>query len=459
MFALLLILSVSSKLLDVKPSEVKSFISSNKDKFLLIYFCDFSLEPCVFFTNTTNPYFKRLEGKVARIDVTTQEDAEHLREFELKDFPYLIYIRPGKNHLPYTGSLEPIEIFSALDRIQRGPQVYEDIESVNKDLAEKLYTDGLVLTYQQSNLNLISDELMPYFPIAISNFPLQDFDCSGPCVVVFPPLILQEKLKPSWSAIKGQATLEQIVPKYYKDLVWMTPNSHVWLGKEKPLMTLYAKISGKSDPSNTKYVINRYIAVAKEYFDIFTVAIAKIEDFQWILQDIGLGKHKSLLMFDDTEDMYYEADLVSSNYSVNTGKIKNFIENFIAGQAKPYIISEEIPENKVQNGITVLVGKTVKQELEKLKKDSILLVYNFYTEGLEGVIYFFEELASRMKELKFYKIEAHRNYVPPVFTDHGYPIAFYIKQGYEPQPIKINLEDPDETIKIIFKYYKSSHDL
>jgi hypothetical protein len=101
----------------------------------------------------------------------------------------------------------------------------------------------------------------------------------------------------------------------------------------------------------------------------------------------------------------------------------------------------------------------VKKELEEVKKDTILLVYAFYNQELESLIYFFEQIANRMKELQIFKIESHRNYVPASFMDHGTPAAFYIKPGYEPQLIKIDLENPEVTLKIIYKYFRSSRDL
>jgi hypothetical protein len=420
------------------------------------------MDPCVYFKNTTTALFSRLDAKVIQVDVPSLEASDCLKDYDLKDFPYLIYIEPSQVFKPYTGSLEPIEIFSTLDRIQRGPARYESIESLEKDLHEKFYTDGLILTQKQSEKSLKSlcSELMPFMPVAQSSFDLSTFGCRGPCVVIFRPEILQVKAgDKTWTALNGSPTAGQVAEAFYSGLVWMTPNSHVWLGKEKPLMTLYAKITGKGEPSTARYVISRYLSVAKDYFDIFTVAVGKIDDFQWILHDIGLGKHKSLLMFDDTEDMYYEFDLVSANFSVNTEKIKKFIEKFIAGEVKPFIISENLPQEPVQNGIKVLVGNTVKKELEEVKKDTILLVYAFYNQELESLIYFFEQIANRMKELQIFKIESHRNYVPASFMDHGTPAAFYIKPGYEPQLIKIDLENPEVTLKIIYKYFRSSRDL
>ena len=454
-----LFLLSSARIFTLDPSEVSPFTQKHLDKFLIIYFCDFSMEPCVFFSNTTTPFLNRINGKVAKVNVASHEDASHLEEFDIKDFPYIIYISPQSKFKQYRGSLEPIEIFSTLDRIQKGLVEYNDIDSVYNDLETKLYSDGLVLLYKQNDLNDFIQELLPFFPIAECKFELgEEFNCGDECVVVFRPNILQAKGKTSFSVIKGEEKEDKIVGEYYKGLVWLTPNNHVWLSKEKPLLTLYGKISGKSEPEHTRYVASRYYRVVKGYFDDFTVAIAKVDDFQWILADIGLGKHKSLLMFDNTEDMFYEFDLISSNYSVNTEKIQNFIENYKSKKLSPYIISEPLPDSPYENNLKVLVGSTVKSELASINTDSILLVYSLFYDQLKSLIYFFEQMASRLNELKFMKLEAHRNYVPPeLITD--YPAAFYMRPGFRPQPIKIDLEDPEKTLKIIAMYYRSSHDL
>jgi hypothetical protein len=456
-FALLFL--SSARIFTLEPSEVSSFTQKHSDKFQTIYFCDFSMDPCVFFTNTTTPYLNRVNGKVAKVNVASQEDASHLEEFEIKDFPYIIYIKPHSKFKQYRGSLEPIEIFSTLDRIQKGLVEYNNIESVYNDLENKLYSDGLVLLYKQKEIDEFIEELLPFFPIAECKFELgEEFNCGNECVVVFRPNILQDKGKISYSVVKGKEKEDRIVGEYYKGLIWLTPNNHVWLSKEKPLLTLYGKISGKSEPEHTRYVASRYFRVVKHYFEEFTVAIAKIEDFQWILADIGLGKHKSLLMFDNTEDMFYEFDLISSNYSVNTEKIRNFIENYKSNKLTPYIISEPVPESPFENNIKILVGSTVKSELASINSDTVLLVYSLFYEELQSLIYFFEQMASRLNELKFMKLEAHRNYVPPELITE-YPAAFYLRPGYQPQPIKIDLEDPEKTLKIIAMYYRSSHDL
>ena len=172
-----------------------------------------------------------------------------------------------------------------------------------------------------------------------------------------------------------------------------------------------------------------------------------------------MGKHKNLILIDNVANMFMLPNIINESNKVDTEKITAFVKDFTESKLEPYIISEEIPEKSYENNIKVLVGLNIEEELMNLKTDTVLLIYSRYSQDYSTVVFLFETISKKFENLSFAKIEGNRNAIPQLFKSETYPLAFYIKPGYKPQNITIDLEEPKNTLNEIYKYYRSSMDL
>ena len=453
---LILFAVVSAKIVELSPNGIDSFVSDNKG-FKILTFCDYSLDPCQYFDLTTKNYFGKFEFSVGKVDVRSKKDSEKVEEYGVKDFPSIIYYKNSDERIQYQGSLEPIEIYSTINRLFTGVKHYKNINEIETDLQNEYYVDGLILGINLNDWDKNAEIVLPFIPVGYAeSLELQTKFKIESGIVVYKPFIFNTTGSQQFTIFEGNQELEIVLDEYYKDIAWLTPNNHILLKKEKPLIVFYAKISPKENPTIAKYLIKRYFSAVSQYKDVFTVAVAKIDDFTWILDEIGLGSHKNIIMIDDTVNMYVLTDIISNADKVNTKKIEKFVKDFSDKKLEPYLISEPVPENQYENGLKKLVGSTFKQEIRNAKEDIVLLVYSLYDENYSVTVFLFESIAKKIQGPVYAKIEANRNFLPSEFVSYNYPVAFYIKPGYQPQNIPIHIESPTKTLEEVLKFYKGS---
>lgn len=443
----------------VKVQDIEAIVKAKKG-LKAFAFCDGLMDPCNFFFMSTRNYLSKVRGFVGQVDVRTPEDIEKAREYGLSDYPYIIYYEDSTKYSQYQGSLEPIDIYTTLDRLAMGPVEISNLNALLSSLDSEYNIDGLLLTINLPNFQDLSSEFLTFFPVAYTtSSEIQDhFDCKT-CAIVFRPKILLSKNLSQYTIIKDQVSSSNIISSYYKDLTFLTPNSHIWTIKDKPLLTFYSKFSPREDTSQTRYVVSRINQALSQYYGEFTTAIGKIDDFKWILDEMGLGSHRNLSMIDDMENVYVQESILSATGTLIIENVVNFVVGYKEKKLKPFVISEPMPEKLYENGVKVLVGHTIGEAIKNTKEDMVILIYSIYDSNTQSVIVLIEKLAEKMPMLVFAKIEGNRNYVPSEFEAYKLPVAYYIKHGYQPQKVDINFEDPTVTIKDIQMLYRSSQDL
>lgn len=452
---------VAAEVLNTAPGEIEGFLQSYSG-FKALFFCDFSLDPCRYFEKTTEKYFGSFPFPLGKVDVRSKVDSEISAKYGLKDYPYIIYFRQGDDYEQYQSSLEPIEIHSILLRIFSESENFTTMADLNFALENKYYSDGLLLGLKIDSgvWKEMSKALIEFIPFghAGSSEIQENFNCIQ-CIIVFRPKMFEFSQSEKFEIIQNPEDPSVVVNSFYKNFALLTPNNHIFLKKSKPLLVLYAKISPKENPTLAKYVASRYYQAVLPMADDFTIVIGKTDDFQWILEEIGLGRHKNLVMIDDTADIYFIPDVISETGTVKTGKIQSFVEGFLNKTIAPHTLSEPVPIKIIDKGLKVLVGTSIKQAISEAKKDLVLLVYSKFSEDYELAIYLFESISTKFPEIEFAKIDGNKNSIPSDFITYNYPVAFYIKPGYKPQSIEINLENPKRSLESIRKYLRSSEDL
>ncbi|OMJ88072.1 hypothetical protein SteCoe_10056 [Stentor coeruleus] len=443
----------------VKVQDIDALVKEKKG-LKAFAFCDGLMDPCKFFFMSTRNYLAKVRGFVGQVDVSSPEDIEKAREYGLSDYPYIIYYEDSKEYIQYQGSLEPIDIYTNLDRIAMGPIEIPDLNTLLISLDSEYNIDGLLLTINLPNFQSLSSEFLTFFPVAYTtSSEIQDHFSCKTCAIVFrPKILLSNNLNP-YTIIKDLVSSSDIISSYYKDLSFLTPNSHIWTIKDKPLLTLYGKFSPREEPTQTRYIVTRINKALSQYYGEFTTALGKIDDFKWILDEMGLGSHRNLSMIDDMENVYVQESIFSTTGTLVTENIVSFVMGYKEKKLKNYVISEPIPEKPYENGVKILVGHTIDETIQNTKEDMVILVYSIYDSNTPSVIVLIEKLAEKMPMLVFGKIEGNRNYVPSGLETYTLPVAYYLKNGYQPQKVDINYEDPTITIKNIQMLYRSSQDL
>ncbi|CAG9314855.1 unnamed protein product [Blepharisma stoltei] len=460
-----------AKFSHIGAADLEEFIYQKSGKGRFISFCSSSLHPCMVFQDQFSKIASKLpDQEFALVDIMNEEGAQIAANYQLEGYPHIIiYPANAEKYIIYTGSFEPAEIEATFMRMTENIPIFENFADFNSSLSTKCSTDGIVLGVfpkRSPKFKLfmeIANASKHFLPFAytFSEEIAKILNINDGIVVARPPmLVLNEEER--YFYIKNIENIDKVADtifdNFFGKLSWLNPNTEPILTKKADtIVCLYAEISPRTNPSGTRYVISRFSRAISNFNQKFTYAVAKRNDYTWLLDEIKVFKNnKHLLMIDDMKNMYIlnESEMVK-NGSLQVEKITEFIQKYIDGTLEPFVLSEEIPDKEVEKGVYKYVGKNIYEKLENAKKDIALFVYSLDCEDCEKVLPMFEKLAELNSEIIFAKIEGTLNRLPEGLQPDSIPAIFYISHNDKANPLIFEY-DEDISFSELHKFIKNN---
>lgn len=184
-------------------------------------------------------------------------------------------------------------------------------------------------------------------------------------VVLVRPAILKNKFEESAVVYDESDSLEDFVKANYHGLVGHRTQSNV-ADFNAPLIVAYYDVDYIKNAKGTNYWRNRVLKVAKEIGskDV-NYAVSNNVLFGGELEEFGADSTKEtpVITARDKDNKKY---IMQEKFSVDA--LKQFVEDFLAGNLKPFIKSEELPEDN-SGPVKVAVGKNFDELVINNKKD------------------------------------------------------------------------------------------
>ena len=414
-----------------KVSELPEFLD-DFSKTRVLGLCSSLISECLTFKSD---FFNIDLPNLAYMDIKDEETAQVAAHFNLISYPFIVYFPEGqKDYSTYSPS--PLQdSIHVIKRIAYDKLKVDTVEDLNKLVDTYGYLEGLMLgVYKEISSDFeeflsFGESIKAVMPVALTHSKeIAEYFGIDSGIVVFRPKVLVTSDSESYRVFKS-FDKEYVLLNLYGKYSWLSPNTEeLLMMPQKPLITLYANIFPLLNPSNTKYTVSRFQKATQDYCEQFTCAIANTLNYQWMLQELNLGEETSLVLLDDSEEIYVLKEVFSASNSMQAGKIKEFVDNYLKGEAQPYVVSEEEPNSPYENNLRVLVGKTIDNFIETSEQPVVLALTEMYCTECPGVIETLEKLAVKHKDANFAKIDAGKNRVPNYLRTESLPGVVFISK-------------------------------
>ena len=231
-----------------------------------------------------------------------------------------------------------------------------------------------------------------------------------------------------------------------------------------PRLTVFAKnLRGDANPAGVRYVLNRLRKVAPAYFGKLAFVAMDTETNEFAecgfeeQQMKQQGKYFIAILDKTTKYCLNDADMALKG--LKPADIEAYAAAFVEGKLTPYLKSQPLPDPAEENGVKIIVGKTLQEEVVDADKDVFLAVYAPWCGHCKHLLPVWEELAVKHKDsndkLVIAKIDGTANDVPSDFEFSGFPTIFWVKAGKGAKPVTYNGDRTVEAFEKFINEHKS----
>merc|ERR1712061_251572 len=366
--------------------------------------------------------------KLGKVDAT--EESKLAEKFEVRGYPTLKFFKNGKP-MEYGGGRTAETIISWVEK-KTGPPAaaLADADAV------KAFVDGKTVAV----LGCFKDETTDAakgFLAAASNMDDLPFGITGDCSEygVDGEGVVVVKTFDDGKAVLTEGITEEAVVKFVgsEALPLVVDFNHetaqkIFSGEVKSHLLLFLSATGEGYADQVEMV--RGIAKEHKGQMLFVTINTDEDDHKRILEFFGMKEDElpSFRAIRLAEDM---AKYKPDNAAIEGDNIRAFVKEFLAGNLKQHLMSDEIPEDWDKEGVKVLVGKNFADVAMDAEKDVLVEFYAPWCGHCKQLVPIWDKLGEKYKDHKsivIAKIDSTANELEDIKVQ-GFPTIKLIKKG------------------------------
>lgn len=369
--------------------------------------------------------------KLGKVDAT--EQPKLAEKFEVKGYPTLKFFRNAKPG-EYGGGRTADTIVSWVEK-KTGPSA-KTLETVE---AAKEFVEGLDIAV----IGFFKDETTEaakaflgaagsmddyQFAITASDDVAAEYKVEGEAVVLF-------KKFDDGRADLTEGITEETVAKFVgsEALPLVVDFNHetaqkIFSGEVKSHLLLFLSATGEGYADQVAMVKS----IAKEHKGqmLFVTVNTDEDDHKRILEFFGMKEEElpSFRAIRLAEDM---AKYKPENAAIEGDNIRAFVKEFLAGNLKQHLMSDEIPEDWDKEGVKTLVGKNFAEVALNADKDVLIEFYAPWCGHCKSLVPIWDKLGEKYKDhesIVIAKIDSTANELEDIKVQ-GFPTIKLVKKG------------------------------
>merc|ERR1719228_515911 len=297
--------------------------------------------------------------KLGKVDAT--EESKLAEKFDVRGYPTLKFFKNGKD-IEYNGGRTADTIVTWLEK-KTGPaaKTLENIEDAKAFIeANDIAVIGFFKDLESSDAKAFLGAAgnMDGYPFAISSEAgvLEEYKVEGSGIVLF------KNFDEGRNDFEGEVT-EEAVASFVS-------------GNALPLVVEFNQETAQKIFSGEikSHLLLFVSASAEDYSAKVEIAKAIAKDHKRIMEFFGLEESElpSMRIIKLEEDM---SKFKPESTELSDENIRAFVKQYLAGELKPHLMSEEIPEDWDKEPVKVLVGKNFEEVAMNVEKDVLVEFY------------------------------------------------------------------------------------
>merc|ERR1712033_124790 len=310
--------------------------------------------------------------KLAKVDAT--EEGKLAEKFEVRGYPTLKFFKNGKP-MEYGGGRTADTIVSWVEK-KTGPPA----KALANAEEAKAFVEGKTVAVIGCFKDETTDAAKAYLGVA-SNLDDIPFGITGDEAVcteygVEGEGVVMVKTFDDGKALLTEGLTEEEIAKFVssESLPLVVDFNHetaqkIFSGEVKSHFLLFSSVA--ADDHESKVAILKENAKENKGKMLFVTINTDEEDHKRILEFFGMKQEEipSFRAIRLEEDM---AKFKPDNDAIEVENLKSFVGEFLAGNLKQHLMSEEIPEDWDKEGVKILVGKNFADVALNTEKDVLV---------------------------------------------------------------------------------------
>merc|ERR1719179_68469 len=308
--------------------------------------------------------------KLAKVDAT--EEGKLAEKFEVRGYPTLKFFKNGKP-MEYGGGRTADTIVSWVEQ-KTGPpaKALANAEEVTA------FAEGKTVAVVGCFKDETTDAAKAFLAVA-SNMDDIPFGITGECSDVEGEGVVMFKTFDDGKALLTEGLTEEEIAKFVssESLPLVVDFNHetaqkIFSGEVKSHFLLFSSVA--ADDHESKVAILKDQAMKNKGKMLFVTINTDEEDHKRILEFFGivdseLPTFRAIRLGEEMAKFKPEDD------TFDAANVKSFVSDFLAGNLKQHLMSEEVPEDWDKEGVKVLVGKNFHEVAMNEEKDVLVEFY------------------------------------------------------------------------------------
>jgi len=358
---------------------------------------------------------------LGKVDAT--EETNLAKMFAVQGYPTVKFVKHGK-YLDYSGGRVAEDIVAWVER-KSGPAA-ETLANV-EDAKTFIESNGAAIIGFYKDLEsadakafLSAAENLSEFPFAIiseaSAFEEYKQDESG--------MVLFKNFDEGRNNFEGEVTDDAVVNFISRNAVPLViefnqQSTHNIFNREVT-SDLFLFLSASDEEYSSKIEIAR--GVAKDYKGemLFIAINTDEENHREVMELFEVEPELPSMRIINTSDM---SKFIPDSIELSEENIRDFVKKYLAGELKPHLKSQDVPEDWDKEPVKVLVGKNFKEVVMNVEKDVLVEFYAPWCGHCKQLFPIWHELGEKFKDsdnVVIAKIDLTANELEEVKVD-GFP--------------------------------------